>query len=125
VDAQLRSDIEAATRAGVPYSRFRGDERSEATTYEYDPDGRLTRSVTVREPEWTDDDRAFLLALLEEERETCPICGHPLALCRDPRTERKWTVVTEICQPGRVAQATAENEQGTRGLAIYTRLTEG
>lgn len=23
------------------------------TTYEYDPDGRLVRSVTVREPEWT------------------------------------------------------------------------
>ena len=125
MDPVLRGDVEAATRLGIPYSRFRGEERSEATSYEYDDDGRLARSVTVREPEWTPDDRALVLALIEEEKQICSICGHPLSECRDPSTAGTWMAVTEICQPGRIAQATAENERGTRGLSIYTRRTGG
>jgi hypothetical protein len=124
-DVELRRDVEAATHLGVPVSRFRGEERAQATTYEYDEAGRLTRSVTIAEPAWSEDDRALALALLEEQAETCSICGHLMSECRDPATARKWGVVHEICQPGAVAQAYAEDYGHTRGLVVHTRRTDG
>lgn len=65
-----------------------------------------------------------MLALLEERAEICPGCGNRMSECRDPKTARTWEVITEICQPSRVAQAVAEDSQGIRGLHIYTRRTE-
>ncbi|MDN4595900.1 hypothetical protein [Leifsonia virtsii] len=38
--------------------------------YEYDDAGRLARSITTREPEFTDDDVALLLAHMAEVRDT-------------------------------------------------------
>jgi hypothetical protein len=63
-----------------------------------------------------------LLALIEEERQTCPMCGHPMSECRDPRTAGSWQVISEVCQPGRVAQAMAESTTG-RGVFISTMRT--
>lgn len=81
--------------------------------------------MTVREPQWTDDDRTAVLALLAEQRETCPGCGNPMAECRDPKTSGKWIVETETCQACVVAEATSDNlnEDGKRprGVSIYTR----
>jgi len=46
------------------------------TEHEYDR-GRLVRSVTTRESEWTDQDRTEVLALAEYEASLCPCgCGH-------------------------------------------------
>ncbi|WP_285797794.1 hypothetical protein [Micromonospora sp. NBRC 107095] len=54
-----------------------GWEPTEATTYEYDEGGRLVRSVTVREPEWSDMDRAWMAALTGYRNSLCPCgCGH-------------------------------------------------
>lgn len=94
------------------------------TTYEYAGD-HLVRSVTLTEPDWSEMDRALLLALLEEQAETCPSCGHLMSECRDPRTAGRWQVTEEVCQPSRVTQAAAEsvNEAGKRGVLLKTRRT--
>lgn len=42
--------------------RLHGWEPAETTEYEYDESGRLLRSVTTREPEWTPDEVALFLA---------------------------------------------------------------
>lgn len=39
------------------------------------------RSVTVREPEWTDSDRAWVAALTLWRSEQCPLHGGPLSEC--------------------------------------------
>lgn len=44
------------------------------TEHHYDEHGRLVRSVTTREVEWDDDERAQVLALLEYEAQACPGC---------------------------------------------------
>lgn len=81
--------------------------------------------MTVLEPEWLDEDRGLVLALLEERAQTCPSCGHPVSQCRDPATAGTWQVVEEICQPSRIAQAVAENaaESKRRGVVFSTRRT--
>jgi hypothetical protein len=39
------------------------------------------RSTTTREPEWTDLDRAELIALAVHRDSLCPLCGLPLEVC--------------------------------------------
>jgi hypothetical protein len=74
-DPALRAAVEAARAWGVPLSRFLG--RMPATRHEYDVAGRLVRSI--REPEWTADDRDAAMALLAYEADLCPGCRQPLA----------------------------------------------
>jgi hypothetical protein len=61
--------------------------------------------------------------LLQERAEICSMCGHPMSVCRDPRSAGTWEVLEEICQPSRVAQAASENaqERKARGLVVMTR----
>lgn len=109
----------------MSYSRFRGDPATSETTYEYDGGGLLVRSVTTSDPEWTELDRGLLLAWLAEQRDVCPLCGHPMSVCRDTKTVHTWQVVEEICQPSRVAQAVSEGvrESKRRGVVLSTRRT--
>lgn len=58
-----------------------GREPTSTTSYEYDDTGRVVRSVTVREPEWTALDTAELLALQLYRQGLCPLHGGPLADC--------------------------------------------
>ena len=84
----------------------------------------MVRSVTTAEPEWTDEDRGLLLAWLEEQAEICDMCGHPMSVCRDPKTAGSWMVVRGTCEASRVAQAEMENDQkagGKRGVVYSTR----
>jgi hypothetical protein len=66
-----------------------------------------------------------VLALLAEERETCPGCGNPMDECRDRATAGTWQVDVETCQACLVAEAMSDNlnESGKRprGVHIYTR----
>jgi hypothetical protein len=48
----------------------------------YDRRGRLVRSVTRREPLYTEQDRAELLALAMYRDRLCPLHGGPLSECR-------------------------------------------
>jgi hypothetical protein len=47
-----------------------GWEPATITEYEYDDDGRLVRSITTREPEFSDEDVALLLAHMADVRDT-------------------------------------------------------
>ena len=49
------------------------------TEHEYDAGGRLVRSVTTREAEWTEQDLAEVLALAEYRDSLCECCGLPKA----------------------------------------------
>lgn len=53
-----------------------GREPAEVTEHEYEG-GRLVRSVTVREPEWTEQDLLEVLALAEYRDSLCDCCGLP------------------------------------------------
>ena len=74
---------------------------------------------------WTDEDRALLLALLAEQKETCSTCGHPMSICRDPKTAGTWSIVETICQPGRIIAAHVENAAKAgnpmRGVLVGSR----
>jgi hypothetical protein len=78
-EAGYRRRVEAAERLGVAPSKFDGREPTSTTRYVYDRRGRLVRSITTREPDWTDQDRAEVLALAEYRGSLCPNgCGQPL-----------------------------------------------
>lgn len=50
--------------------------------HEYDPEtSRLIRSVISREPRFTEQDRAELLALAAYRDGLCPRCGRPIEVC--------------------------------------------
>jgi hypothetical protein len=68
--------VEAAERLGVPLSKLEGREPAEVTEHEY-ADGVLVRSVTTREPAWTEQDFAEVLALAEYRESLCECCGLP------------------------------------------------
>jgi len=79
--------------------------------------------VTVAEPDWSELDRGYVLALLAERAETCQQCGHPVSECRDKKTAGSWAVVRSTCYPSQVAQAEMENvrKEGRRGVVFATR----
>jgi hypothetical protein len=69
--------------------------------------------VTVREPLYTEQDRAELLALALYREGLCPLCGRPLEVCTadeaDPKTAA-FDVVWRVCN-------------ATRRLAEFKRAT--
>lgn len=109
-------------------SRLLGREPAEVTTHEYDG-GQLVRSVTAREPLWTDEDRGYLLALLEERADTCPGCGQPNSECRDQSSIGQWQVVSQKCWACVVLEADAdgraESKHRERGLYVGTVRNRG
>jgi len=81
-ERDFRARVELAERLGVPPSQLDGRESAEITVYEYDADGRLVRSMTTREPLYTEQDRAELLALGVYRDGLCSVCGGPAAECQ-------------------------------------------
>jgi len=72
----------------VPRSILLGRQRKSVTTYEYDENGRLVRSVTVHDPEWTEEDYGWAAAEESNRAALCPGgCGHPLEETIDPDIE--------------------------------------
>lgn len=80
--------------------------------------------MTVRDPEWTDEDRAWHLAYQEDLDNRCPGCGNYLDECRDPKTAGHWQVVAQTCEACRVGEADAENraEAKTKQRGLYTAV---
>jgi hypothetical protein len=85
------------------------------------------RAVTVRESEWTDEDRGWLLAYLEDKKSRCGGCGNYLDECRDPKTAGKWRVVHQQCEACRIGEADAENraEAPARQRGVYAAVVLG
>lgn len=46
---------------------------------------------------WTDEDRAWALALLAEENDECPGCGHPSDETRSPEAEGAYVATRVRC----------------------------
>jgi hypothetical protein len=80
--AELRRQVEAATRLGISLRRWSGWEPVRTVTTM--PDG--TQQITT-EPEWDDDDRAWVEALLDLEAQRCPGCGGHLPETTDPAND--------------------------------------
>lgn len=76
--------------------RFDGWEPRETTRHHYRK-GRLVRSVTVREPEFDDDDRAWFLALAYWRDTRCPHCGNDIRDCTAPEEQ----MVVDVPPPRR------------------------
>lgn len=95
--------MEAALRVGVSLRRWDGWEPRRVTVHTYDQQGRPDRSVTYTEPEWDDEQRGWVLALLEAEAGECSGCGGNLDDTMHPDAEEAW--VGEIA--GRCHRCTA------------------
>ena len=77
----------------MSFRRFSGWEPAETTTYTYDEAGRVLTATTVREPEWDEQEQAWMLALAEfEDEELCPVCGGPRSVCQAPENEGRFSV---------------------------------
>lgn len=61
------------------------------------------------EPLWLDDDRAWALALLQVEAETCTGCRQPLTESMDPALEEAWRAEVVLCHACATAGRTAEH----------------
>ena len=71
------------------------------THYEHDADGRLVSSTP--EPEWSEDDRAWMLALAYYRATRCPVHGGDIAECTSEDAEGAY----EVPPPTRCHVATA------------------
>lgn len=104
----------------MPLSTFRGAPRAEHTTYQYDTDGRVVRSSTYREAEWTDIDRAAALALAHLEAGLCPCgCGQPAQVSWDDENDGRFEVNTDVtCYARRALDewARADGKQVNAGV---------
>ena len=61
--------------------------------------------MTTREPEWTDQDQAEVLALALYRSSLCPCgCGHPAADTRSPEQTGPRFVATRVVCRARLAQ---------------------
>lgn len=54
------------------------------TRHYYDRRARLVRSVTTRASEWSDADRAWMVALAHYRATRCPACGGDIRDCGAP-----------------------------------------
>lgn len=77
---------------GVSPRRFFGWEPAEYTTLLRDDSGEITGWVTTREPEFSDADRAMLLASKAASEEPKSRTGFPLDEATDPALQHQWTV---------------------------------
>lgn len=59
--------------------------------------------MTEREPEWSEEDQAWVLALAEYRSYRCPSCGGDIRECADPEADDRYTVPV----PGRCHATTA------------------
>jgi hypothetical protein len=55
--------------------RLDGWEPREVTRYRYDRRGRLVESVTIREPEWDEQERGWMYALASYRQQVHEPCG--------------------------------------------------
>lgn len=84
------------------------------TRHHYDRRGRLTRSVTEREPEWTEQDQAEILALAQWRAGLCPCgCGHPYDDVTSPEDTGPQFVVTRATCRARMALQEAQDAATT------------
>lgn len=96
-----------------------GWEPKRVTTFEYDEEDRLIRSVTEVEPEWDDTERAWATALLDVEADTCGGCGQPLSETLRPEAYQGYEAPPPaVCQGCKAlhARQRADADAGDKDL---------
>jgi len=77
----------------------------------------MGRAVRPGEPLWTEEDRAFALALLVHESEQCSGCGRPRGETTDPKMDGMYRAVAMRCHGcAAVARASKNNDHEPEGL---------
>ncbi|MFF2954337.1 hypothetical protein ACFVVU_23705 [Kitasatospora sp. NPDC057965] len=80
------------------------------------------------EPAWTDSDRAWALALLQVDDETCRGCGQPLAESTSPELEEGWVAEVIRCHACTTAAQTSNRfQQGggdSSGVHVHVHRRE-
>lgn len=73
--------------------------------------------MTEVEPEWDDDARDDVLALLDDEADRCPYCGRPEVECAGPLVDEEWVPASRhLCEPTwRMQQLAAQWRKGEGG----------
>lgn len=79
--------LRAARIRGVSPRRLLGWEPKQITTHDYDAAGRLARSTTTVQPEWSAADLAEALDCDDYEADFCPGGDHPLSETTKPDRE--------------------------------------
>lgn len=80
--------VKLARNLGIPTKRLGGWEPKETTTVvEWDAEGRPSRWITEREPEWGRKETTLMLALDYLESTSCGRCGGSLTDTTDPAND--------------------------------------
>jgi hypothetical protein len=81
--------------------------------------------VQQGEPLWLDEDRAWALALLEIEADTCPDCGQPWGEAIDPENEERFLAETLRCHActaaGQAVQAYQDKNGSAQGIHVHIK----
>lgn len=93
--AQERDLLELAFDLKVSEKRLLGWEPTEWHEYEYDEQGRVARVTVTREPEWDDQQRRRMQALMLYRDGICSECGVHHSQAEDP--DFYWTWETRKC----------------------------
>lgn len=104
-------------------SRLDGREPESTTRHFYDRRGRLVRSVTMREPEWTEQDRAEVLALALYRDRLCPCgCGQPYVETTSPEDGGPQYEAGRVVCRARLALLEAQKAAETQDVVGGARL---
>lgn len=79
--------MEAAIRLGVSPSIFLGRSKASTTTYTHRDDGSVLSERTIWDPEYTEQDRAWVIAWLTIEKDSCNSCGQPRSMMTKENTK--------------------------------------
>lgn len=82
------------------------------------------RSVTIEEPEWTDEDVEFALAQ-RSYRESLCVCGHPRSESFDPDNDHAYNAEPWACHAcaARDRASEAWHKQDGKAHGIYFAVT--
>lgn len=83
----------------------------------------LGRVVAPGEPLWTEEDRAWALALAEVEADTCPDCGQPWSEATAPENEFEYEADLILCHScaasAKAVRAHQDGKGTTDGLHVH------
>lgn len=96
------------------------------TEHVYDDTGRLVRSVTTFDPDWSDEDVQAALAWQADEESRCPGCGLPRDETFDIERANAWDAEPMACNAclARDRAARAYHEKHGEQLGLYWRIFE-
>lgn len=108
----------------MPRSILLGRQRTSVTVYEYDEEsGRLVRSVTTHDAEWTAEDLAWAQAKHRNDADICPACRLPLSETTDPDNEGEYEAPLPVrchsCTP--LEHRKEEYRESPPGLLFHSR----